>query len=184
MRPSLAIAALTVACVLVASPVIAAAQGAPKSGFRAEYLSALADASKKLLRLAEATPADKYTWRPGKGVRSVSEVYLHTAEDNFMIPAALGVKTSMAPAKNFDTQTSDKAKVIAILKQSLDAARDAGMTVKDADLDKELTLYGSKFTQRSALLSIINHISEHLGQSIAYARMNGIVPPWSAKGGM
>ena len=184
MRQFTSLAALAATIALAASPALSAAQGAPKTGFRAEYLAALADAEKKLVQLSDATPAEKYTWRPGKGVRSVSEVYLHLSEDNFIIPAALGVKASVAMVKNFDTQTSDKAKVIALLKQSLDAARQAALTVKDADLDKEVMLYGSKYTQRGALLSIINHISEHLGQSIAYARMNGIVPPWSAKGGM
>ena len=169
---------------LLVAPSVAGAQVAPKTGFRAEYLAALADDEKKLVQLAEATPADKYTWRPGKGVRSISEVYLHVAEDNFVIPAALGVRSPVAMIKNFDTQSTDKSKVIAILKQSLDAARQAALTVKDADLDKEVALYGTKFTQRGALLSMINHIAEHLGQSIAYARMNNIVPPWSAKSGM
>ena len=159
------------------------AQATPKVGFRADYLTQLADVEKKLVSLAEATPQDKLDWRPAKGVRSGGEVYLHLAEDNFMIPAALGVKSPITPGKNFDTQTTDKAKIVSILKQSIATTRAAANTVKDSDLDKEVMLFGEKYSQRAALIIMLTHMSEHLGQEIAYARMNGIVPPWSRPSG-
>ena len=174
--------ALLVALSTAATPT-AAAQAAPKSGFRADYLAQLDDVEKKLVQLAEAAPQDQYAWRPAKGVRSIGEVYLHIAEDNFVISAGLGVKSPVTPGKNFDTQTNDKAKIIAILKQSMATARAAANAVPDADLDKMITLYGTKYSQRTALIILLTHMSEHLGQSIAYARQNGIAPPWSRPSG-
>lgn len=182
MRRLASLAVLAAATIALRTPAVAAAQGAPKAGFRADYLSQLDDVEKKLVQLAEAAPPDKYTWRPAKGVRSIGEVYLHLSEDNFMIPAALGVKSPVTPGKNFDTQTTDKARIVAIMKQSIATCRAAVNAVKEADYDKEVTLFGSRFTQRNALLIMLTHMSEHLGQEIAYARMNGIVPPWSRPG--
>jgi uncharacterized damage-inducible protein DinB len=65
------------------------------------------------------------------------------------------------------------------LKDSFSHVRQAAINMPDSDLDKQLDLFGGKKTERGILLFMIRHMAEHLGQSIAYARMNGIVPPWT-----
>jgi len=133
------------------------------------------------LRLAEATPAEKYIWRPAADVRSIAEVYLHVAAANFNLPNLIGTPPPEGfQAKGFDKSTNDKAKIIQTLRDSFAHMRQAVINMPDADLDKQLDWFGgSKNTERGILLFIMRHMGEHLGQSIAYARMNGIVPPWT-----
>ena len=154
---------------------------APSSGPRAEFLAELKGEEEKFLRLAEATPADKFTWRPAADVRSIAEVYLHVAAANYNLPHLIGTPPPEGfQAKGFDKSTTDKAKVIQTLKDSFAHMREAVIRMPDSDLDKQLDWFGgSKNTERGILLFIMRHMGEHLGQSIAYARMNGIVPPWT-----
>jgi uncharacterized damage-inducible protein DinB len=153
---------------------------APTSGVRAEFLNELKIQEDKFVQLAQATPAEKYAWRPAEGVRSVSEVYLHVAAANYNLPHVFGVA---APAgfkvDGFDKSTTDKAKVIEILKDSFAHMRQAVVNMPDSDVEKQLDWFGAKNTYRGVMLFIIRHGAEHLGQSIAYARMNGVVPPWT-----
>ena len=181
MRRLLSASAIALAVAFAALPSAASAQGAL---FRAEYLKQLDDIEKKYVQLAEATPADKYGWRPGKGVRSMGEVFLHVAGANFMIPGALGMKSPVMTGNDFETKTTDKAQIVDLLKKSIAHARAAATHVTDADMAQEVNLFGMKLSKLGVLLLIANHLHEHMGQSIAYARSNGIVPPWSAKGGM
>jgi len=152
----------------------------PTAGARAEILNELAGLEKRFLGLAEAMPADKYTWRPAEGVRSVSEVYLHVAAANYGIPRLIGIAppAGMNP-RGFDTQTTDKAKVIEILKQSFAHVRQGILNMPDADAEKPVKLFGADNTYRGVMVFLVRHMGEHLGQSIAYARMNGVVPPWT-----
>jgi uncharacterized damage-inducible protein DinB len=153
---------------------------APTSGVRAEFLNELQIQEKKYLELAEAMPADKYTWRPAEGVRSVGEVYLHVAAANYNLPHVFGVAPPAGfQAKGFDTSTTDKTKIIQILKDSFTHMRQAVLNMPDSEVEKQLDWFGAKNTYRGVMLFIIRHMAEHLGQSIAYARMNGVVPPWT-----
>jgi uncharacterized damage-inducible protein DinB len=162
-------------------PAEKVAVAAPTSGPRAEFLNELKGESDKFIRLAEAIPADKYTWRPGPDVRSVAEVFLHVAAANYNLPHLIGTPPPEGfQAKGFDKSTTDKAKVIQTLQDSFAHLRDAVIKMPDADLDKQLDWFGgSKNTERGILLFIMRHMGEHLGQSIAYARMIGVVPPWT-----
>jgi len=81
--------------------------------------------------------------------------------------------------KGLEKSTTDKAKVVATLKDSFTHAKKAIVAVPEADLDKSLDWFGGKNTQRGILLFIVRHAAEHLGQSIAYARFEGITPPWT-----
>lgn len=133
------------------------------------------------MRLAEAIPADKYTWRPSADVRSVAEVFLHVSAANYNLYKLVGTPPPDGFNVNgFDKSTSDKAKVIATLKDSFAHARKAITSMPDANLEKSLDWFGGKNTQRGILLFIVRHAAEHLGQSIAYARFIGVVPPWTA----
>ena len=157
-----------------------AASPAPTAGFRAEFLNELAGVEKRFVGLAEAMPADKYTWRPAGGVRSVSEVYMHVAAANYNIPRVLGTPPPAGfDVRGFDTSLTEKAKVIETLKKSFVHMRQAVLNMSDADVEKKLKWFGAENTYRGVLLFIIRHMAEHLGQSIAYARINGVVPPWT-----
>ena len=153
----------------------------PTAGYRAEFLRELADLESKFVRLAEKMPAEKYTWRPAEGVRSVSEVFLHVAGANFGLTRRIGTPAPDGfQGQGFDKSTTDKAQVIDHLKKSFAHMREAALKASDADADKTMQWFGgSTITQRGFLTFFVRHAGEHLGQSIAYARVNGVVPPWS-----
>ena len=158
----------------------ASTASAPTSGFRAEFLDEVAYYEQRYTRLAEAMPADKYTWRPAEGVRSVGEVYTHIISANYGVASALGTP----PPAGFDFKavaalSGDKAKVLPVLKESFAHFRGAILALSDADGDKPQKMFNRQTTLRGALMMIDRHWGEHLGQSIAYARVNGIVPPWT-----
>jgi uncharacterized damage-inducible protein DinB len=162
------------------APAAAPAPAAPSSGFRADFLGQLDDVSKKILDLAEAVPADKYSWRPGKGVRSVSEVYMHVVVANYFLPSFMGVQPPAGIDRSTETGVTDKAKVVAMLRQSFDNVRSVVLKTPDADLDKKVKVFGGReMSERALIMTMGNHMHEHLGQSIAYARSNGVTPPWS-----
>src|ERR1700688_2220368 len=150
------------------------------SGYRSEVLAEVMIQEDKFLRLAEAVPADKYTWRPAPDVRSFAEVFLHVSAANYNIYKLVGTPPPAGvDVKGLEKSTTDKNKVIATLKDSLAHARKAITAMPDADLDKSLDWFGGKNTERGVLLFVVRHAAEHLGQSIAYARVVGVVPPWT-----
>jgi uncharacterized damage-inducible protein DinB len=153
---------------------------APTSGARAEFLQEIAYYEQRYTRLAEAVPADKYNWRPAEGVRSIGEVYAHIAAANYGIPRAFGKQPpASVDFKAITAAAGDKAKTIQTMKDSFAYFRGVILSLSDADDDKAMKMFGQQTTQRGAFLLITGHTGEHLGQSIAYARMNGIVPPWT-----
>jgi uncharacterized damage-inducible protein DinB len=151
------------------------------SGMRALFLQQLNDVEKKFNSLAEAMPAEKYSWRPGDGVRSVSEVFTHIAGANYMFPTMAGVKMPAGIDRNMEKTVTEKAKVQQVLKQSFEHARKAAEGLSDADMAKEITMFKRPATVEGLFFTMANHMHEHLGQAIAYARTNGVVPPWSVK---
>ncbi|MEP7029204.1 MAG: DinB family protein [Candidatus Eisenbacteria bacterium] len=155
---------------------------AQDSGYKHDLLASIEDARGKLIDLADATPVAKYAWRPGKGVRSTGEVFLHVAQANYLIPTLLGVAVPEGvEAMKIEKSAADKAKTIELLKASFDHAEEAIRNTSDADLDKTVKIFDHDGTMRDVEMIILSHAHEHLGQSIAYARMNGIVPPWTAR---
>jgi uncharacterized damage-inducible protein DinB len=157
------------------APAVAAAAG-PKE----EFLEEIAYYEQRYVRLAEAVPAEKYTWKPGEGVRSIGEVYTHIVAANYGIARALGTQ----PPAGFDFKTvnalsTDKAKTVQALKDSFTHFKQAIQALNDSDADKPQKMFGRQTTLRGSFIMITGHFGEHLGQSIAYARTNGIVPPWT-----
>jgi uncharacterized damage-inducible protein DinB len=134
--------------------------------------------SRQLLALAEATPAEKFSWRPAPGVRSIGEVYMHIAIANFYLLSVTGPKEPAVEVSMEKTVTR-KADVVDWLKRSLDAVATARAQLKPADYQRKVNIYGKVVSVDGMYLRIIVHANEHMGQSVAYARMNGIVPPWS-----
>lgn len=158
----------------------AANAAAPTSGYRAEFLNEMKYFESRFTQLAEAIPAEKYTWRPAAGVRSVSEVLLHVAGANQGLPGMAGIKPPTGfTMQGYEASTTDKAKVLAELKKSFEHIRSAASAMKDADADKPMKVFGMDMTGRSFSFFMARHLGEHLGQLIAYARVNGVVPPWS-----
>jgi len=145
-------------------------------GFDGEWVHV----SRQLIVLAEATPAEKFTWRPAEGVRSMSEVYMHIALTNFDLLSVTGPKMPAdITSDDMEKTVTTKADVIAWLKRSIEAVKTARAAVKPADLRRRVKVDNHDATVASVYLRIIIHANEHMGQLVAYARMNGIVPPWS-----
>jgi uncharacterized damage-inducible protein DinB len=149
------------------------------SGFKSDLLAQYDDAAKKIQDLAAAFPAEKYSWRPAAGVRSVSEVFVHVAAGNTLLPTFLGLPRPAGIDRDAEKKITDKSQVIDVLKTSIAHARSAIEHANEAALDRKVKFFGEEVTQRWILLQMATHIHEHLGQAIAYARMNGVAPPWS-----
>ena len=136
--------------------------------------------SRQLLALAEAIPAEKFAWRPAPGVRSTSEVFMHISMANFYLLSVTGPKMPFDPqAANMEKTVTAKAEVIKWLKNSLDAVKNAHAGLTSADLQRRVKVLGRDANVDGMYLRIIVHANEHMGQLVAYARVNRIVPPWS-----
>ncbi len=188
-----------------AGRLAAAAEAAPASGFRAEFLKELAYFERRFVSLAEAIPEDKYTWSPGAGVRSFSQVLLHVAQRNFVQPILIGTEPpadlagrgypfdlhekvdrsdperyarSLVGENIVEANTRDKATIVAAVKASFEHIRGAVQRVRDDQGDQKVRWIGEN-TYRGVMFFWLRHLGEHLGQLIAYTRVNGIVPPWT-----
>jgi uncharacterized damage-inducible protein DinB len=150
-------------------------------GVRGSILFQIDQAREKLIALANAMPADKYGWKPGEGVRSTGEVFNHVAAANYFLPTFWGAKVpaGVNPQTLEKEMSGDKAKTVETLTKSFDNLREAILAVPDSDLDRKIKMFGQDATVRDAMMVLASHAHEHLGQSIAYARSNGVVPPWS-----
>lgn len=175
MRIVLLLAALTLSASLYAQD-----KKAPASGFRAEFLMHLDQMEKKYTDMANTIPADKYGYRPAEGVRSIGEVLMHCAGGNYFLLGFIGVKSDTPMNENFE-KNADPKKATETIKASFALVRNTVLNMSDADMDKTVKFFGGKDASiRNVLFTTMNHQHEHLGQLIAYARANGITPPWSA----
>ena len=157
-----------------------AAQAQNLEGLWQGYDGEWGHVSRQLVQLAESTPADKFAWRPAPNVRSTSEVYMHIAISNFYLLSITGPKMPAdLNSADLEKTVTGKAEVIAWLKRSLEAVRTAHLAVKPADLSRKVKVEGVGATVDGMYLRIIVHANEHMGQLVAYARMTGVVPPWS-----
>jgi uncharacterized damage-inducible protein DinB len=169
--------ALAVFVVLLSAPKLIAQD--PLDGLWQGYDGEWRHVSNQLVALAEATPADKFAWRPAPGVRSTSEVYMHIVMANFYLLSVTGPKMPPELKPNAEKTIVRKPEVIAWLKRSLEAVKQAHLAADPKDMSREVKISGRDATVDGMYLRIIVHDNEHMGQLIAYARMNGIVPPWS-----
>jgi uncharacterized damage-inducible protein DinB len=154
------------------------AQSAPE-GLWQGYDGEWRHVSSQLIALAEATPEGKFAWRPAPGVRSTSEVYMHIVMANFYLLGVTGPKMPVDLKEGMDKSVTSKAEVISWLKRSLDAVKQAHAAVTPKDLDRKVHIMDRDATVDGMYLRIIVHANEHMGQLVAYARMTGVVPPWS-----
>jgi len=162
--------------------------GAQASSIMADLTGDVAETQRKFIDLAKAIPAEKYDWRPMAGVRSVGEVLRHVASDNYLIPAALGYAADPATgikgedyktAQAFEKKASTKDATIADLEKSFAHLTKSMQATGPDKLGAQVKMFGQPFTMQKAWVLGTTHLHEHLGQLIAYARSNGVKPPWS-----
>ena len=169
---------LVATILLLVATHLARAQKAPE-GIWQGYDGEWKHVSAQLVALAEATPEDKFTWRPAPGVRSTSEVYMHIAFANFYLLSVTGPKMPPDMKQGMDKTVTSKAEVIAWLNRSLEAVKQAHASVTPQDLQRKVHIADRDATVDGIYLRIIVHANEHMGQLVAYARMTGVTPPWS-----
>jgi uncharacterized damage-inducible protein DinB len=133
----------------------------------------------QVIQLAEAFSEEQYDWRPSEGVNSVGEALLHVAGGNYFLASKLG----FAPPEDVDMMAigkiTGKDNIIAALKKSNEFVLEKITMVEDGQLNEEVDFGFAKMNKLGGLLMIMEHNGEHKGQLIAYARSNGVVPPWS-----
>lgn len=138
----------------------------------------------KFVGLAEAMPQSAYSWRPADGVRSVSELFLHVAGANFRLTGMIGTPPPAGmDFTDWEKSATDKAAIVAKLKQSFIHLKAAVAKLDAGQAAKPVKVFGRDSTELGAAWTITEHLSEHLGQAIAYARVNKVVPPWTAARG-
>jgi uncharacterized damage-inducible protein DinB len=153
----------------------------------AAFLTPLGELEKEVVSLAQAIPEDKYGWRPGPGVRSFKEVFLHIAHGNHLLlsiadgtPSREDLMREIEKNGKAEQEPASKEKIVAMLTESFANVRKVMESLRSAaSLTRPVDEFGTPSTVGNVLAEIDTHIAEHLGQSIAYARVNGIVPPWS-----
>jgi uncharacterized damage-inducible protein DinB len=162
------------AYVLVIALTVPLAQ-AQAAKFQAAFGEDAGTLSKKFTGLAQVM-AGKYEWKPGQGVRSVGDVFNLIVEENGLLADALTGKTNTGAEP---APITDPGKMQDALKASYANLQKAITGLSDNDLQTHVKLFGEDMTKQGAVMLILEDQHEHLGQSIAYARTNGVVPPWS-----
>lgn len=177
-RPLLLLAALATLIGLV-TPAAALAQD--PASFRQTWLAEFEASARKVVALAEAMPAETYSWQPMEGVATVANAYMHIARYNYQLPH---VNMGVAPPEGVEYATFEEAfttkdEVLEVLRASMDHVRSVVGGMSDADMSAKVNLYGREVAKWGVLFRLVAHMNEHLGQQIAYARSNRVVPPWS-----
>ena len=161
-------------------PAQAVDKTAPSYDMKAQSILDLQDLQKKFTGLAGSIPEQKYGWKPGEGVRTVSELFLHVASANYGIPGMLGVpKPAGFDGNTYEKSTTDKAKIIEELNKSFASAIGMVQGMSNADFAKPEKKLGPDANDGDVVYLLIVHAHEQLGHAIVYARSNGIVPPWT-----
>lgn len=172
---------------LVLLSSIALAGPASGQGLMADMHRDVGDVQKKFIDLAQAIPESAYGWRP-TGARSIGEVLLHIASDNYFLPIAMGKPapaatgisgTDFKTLETYEKRKLSKAQIIAELDASYKHLHDAMNLTTDANLTENIKFFGQDWSRQRAMLATVTHMHEHLGQLVAYARSNNIAPPWS-----
>ena len=155
---------------------------APSYDMKAQSLADLQVVQKKFVDLANVVPADKFAWRPSADSRSFAEVFLHVAGERYQI-LALGGATPPAgfDGKTYEKSTTDKARIVDELNRTWEYTQKTINGMSNADFAKLLPKLGPQANAGDVIYILVADAHEHLGQVVAYARENGIVPPWTAE---
>jgi uncharacterized damage-inducible protein DinB len=179
-RVTCATPALVLLAAVVSIPAsVVRGQDTP-AGFRGEFLHQFDQSMAKVVALAEAVPAETYGRRPVPAVMPLAHTFAHIARFNYEYPArAMGIPTPADIDRDTLERVADKSQVVVVLRRSAEHVRQAVRRMPEVQLAQMTTLYGRRVPQWAVLLQLLAHMDDHLGQSIAYARVSGVVPPWS-----
>jgi uncharacterized damage-inducible protein DinB len=154
----------------------------PSYDMKAQALLDLERVNQKFVDLANVVPADKLTWRPSADSRSFAEMFLHVAGERYGILSMMGAqKPADFNGKTFEKSTTDRAQIVAELNKSWTFAETAIKGMTNADFAKLLPKLGPQANEGDVVYILVGDAHEHLGQAVAYARENGIVPPWTVE---
>jgi uncharacterized damage-inducible protein DinB len=168
----------TIAALIAAIAITSAPGFAQPPDTRASLVNDVGNLSSKFSGLARVM-AGKYDWRPGQGVRSVGEVFNLIVTENNMLAGLITGAGGGGMGMGGGAPISDPAALQEALRASYEKVRQALTALPANDLNASVKLFGQNTTKQGAVLMIVLDQHEHLGQSIAYARANGVVPPWS-----
>lgn len=173
---------------LLAAAAFSTSARAQGSALVTDLVKDIEGVEQKMVALAKAIPADKYGWRPATGVRSIGEVVMHVASDNYFIPSAAGTpapaSTGISPS-DYKTVTAFEARKVSNdeavkeLQASFAFMKQAMKAMPAEKMGAKQNMFGQEFTGQQLWIMATTHLHEHLGQMIAYARSNGVTPPWS-----
>jgi len=131
MRNILRSFTITATLLTVATPLAAQTP----QGVMGDLLRDVTQVEQKVVGLAKAIPATGYEWRPGKGVRSTGEVFMHIALANYGLVGITGPKPPVNLNPRLEKTVTRKAQVIEWLKGSLEFVKTERAQLKPADLD-------------------------------------------------
>lgn len=182
-----AVANLAALLIVPSFPVFAQdVTGVATEDIRSSFLADLESMESKFVELAEAMDSDSYSWRPMEGVRTVSEVYALIAAENYFVPNSWGAEAPEGMTVDGSTfatmaEITDKATILEHLRKSFVHCKEAVANLTDEQMHSEIQFFGAERPVHEAIYLIMGNMHEHLGQAIAYARMNQVVPPWTAR---
>jgi uncharacterized damage-inducible protein DinB len=136
-------------------------------------------ASNDILDVAEAMPAEKYGYKPTPEMSTFSDQLVHVAGIvQRFVDTSKGVKTEAA-----HHGAMGKPEVIALLKKSFQNGQDSVAQLSDAQLLETVKFpFGDRMVTRYTYWQgPLYQIRNHHGQLVVYLRMNGIVPPTTAR---
>lgn len=177
---------LVLASLIVTASLAVHAQ--KRVGLMGDLMADVTDVESKIVGLAKAMPEAAYGWRPMPGVRSVGEAFTHVAADNYFMPIALGTPapagtgisgTDYKTVTAYEAKPRSRAEIIAEVEKSFVFLKQAMADTPDARMDTPIKMFGQESSMRATWVVTVTHVHEHLGQLIAYARSNQVVPPWS-----
>jgi uncharacterized damage-inducible protein DinB len=149
---------------------------------KAQALLDLERVQKKFVDLANAVPAEKLTWRPSADSRSFAEVFLHVAGERYGILGLMGAEPPAGfDGKTFEKSTTERTRLVAELNKSWEFTQKTINGMSNADFAKLLPKLGPQANAGDVVYILVTDAHEHLGQAVAYARENDIVPPWTAE---
>lgn len=166
----------------VLAPPAAAQTDASTSAvaFRDAFIAHFDQSTNKLVALSAAMPADTYAWSPDEEVMSTARVYAHIARYNYYyLESSLGIEAPAGIDVDTMEELTDKDEVREALLSSISHVKQRVHDMSADDLTRSVRLYGRDVAGWEVLLQLLAHMNEHVGQSVSYARMNGVAPPWS-----
>ena len=155
---------------------------AQTASFAKDYLTELARAESQLIELGEAISEEVYSFRPTPEVWPLAQQYQHIASVNYgYLQRYVGLTPPVDPATLTSENYAARAAVLAAVKRSFDFVRENVEQHSAADFERQVGPSRNPVSLRAAYLRVLSHAYHHLGQIIVYARLNGVVPPWTAR---